>query len=140
MPKERKPSSFLGHTKWEKFRNVAGLVLILGFVASKYINVNLEHVSTVKIRTSDYGISSKETLQASVRSFQPNEGNLTTVSKAIQSTVQDIKENIAISFVIGEASPFVLVIECTSKWPKEKVGPVCETFGSEFKSYLKSLK
>ena len=140
MPKERKPFSLLGQTKWEKARNIIGLVIVIGFVASKYVNVNVNRISTVEIASADYGFQSSEALQDAVRSFRVSDAALVSASAAAQSTAQEVKENVTVTFAIGKVAPFSLVIECTSNWATEKVGQICESIGSDFKSHLRSVK
>lgn len=140
MPNERKSFSLFGRTAWEKARNLAGLALILGFIVSRYIHVDVEQVSTLEIPAADYGIRTKEDLRTSIQAFEPEEDSLAAAAKAIQSTVQEIKANVALSFALNEGATPKLLVECTSTWAKEKVQPVCESIGADLKKHLKALK
>jgi hypothetical protein len=140
MPNEKEPFSLFGRTAWEKTRNLAGLALLLGFIASQYIHVNVEQVLIIEIPAADYGIRTKDDLRAAIQAFEPEESSLVAAAKTIQSTALEIKANVALSFALNEGTTPKLLVECKSTWPKEKVYPVCESIGADLQKHLKARK
>ena len=140
MTRDRQPFTLLGRTRWEKARNIVGLALVLGFVISKYVDFSIDRVSTVDIVASGPAMTSTQALRASLSSFQPNDGNLTIVATAIKSTIEEVKQNVAISFIVRDTPALSVTVECSSRWPKEKLDRVCAAFGSDLKEHLGSAR
>ena len=138
MNNESKKFSILGRTKWEKTRNIVGLLFLLGFFGSKYIHVSAETVSRVEIPTNEFGLKSKDDVHQSVAKFEFSPETLQAVATKVLSTPVEVQEKININFALGE--PATLAVECTSNWPKEKVDAVCESLAADLRNHLKVSK
>ncbi|MEY4562174.1 MAG: hypothetical protein RLZZ618_1451 [Pseudomonadota bacterium] len=136
MAADKKPFSLIGRTRSEKLRNLAGLLLIGGVLAYKFVDLKVERPLTIDIPVTDYGLATSADVQRAANGFQLAPQTLGELAQQTGRNAADIKANVTIHLLVGKNKPS-LGVECESSWPTESVSMVCTRFAEELKAYLK---
>ncbi|WP_455207436.1 hypothetical protein [Kaarinaea lacus] len=132
--------SILGKSKWAKFGNIIGLLILVAFLLPKtgLINSSTTQGFDYELPAAALNVTSPEQLATSMNGYRINEQGLVNAAKKIGITSDDFKKMVKIDFVFNtNQNGFQgLIIEFKSKLEAAKLKPVYDFIAEDFKQYV----
>lgn len=132
--------SILGKSKWAKFGNIIGLLILAAFLLPKtgLINSSTTQGFDYELPATVLNITTPEQLSAAMNGYRIDEQGLVDAVKKTGITPEDFKKSVNIDFVYNtNQNGFQgLIIEFKSELDADRLKPVYDFIAEDLKQYV----